>query len=143
MGEPGLQGSSTRETLRVISVLRARKMIHREQWTFLASVTVNGGVKPIVFLVPVAREFENVFPEYLPELPPSREIDFRTTSISKAPNRMTPAELNELKEQIKELFGKGFICPSVSPWGAPVLFVKKKNGISRVCIDYRELKKSI
>jgi hypothetical protein len=52
---------------------------------------------------------------------------------------MAPAELKELKEQLQELIDKGFICPSVSPWGVPVLFVKKKDGSMRLCIDYREL----
>jgi hypothetical protein len=54
---------------------------------------------------------------------------------------MAPLELRELKEQLQELLDKGFICPSVSPWGAPVLFVKKKDGLMRLCIDYRELNK--
>ncbi|KAL4032611.1 hypothetical protein IC575_005691 [Cucumis melo] len=54
---------------------------------------------------------------------------------------MAPAELKELKVQLQELLDKGFIRPSVSPWGAPVLFVKKKDGSMRLCIDYRELNK--
>ena len=76
-----------------------------------------------------------------------REVDFgidlepRTTPISKKPYRMTPVELKELKEQLQELLNKDFIRPSVSPWGAHVLFVKKKNGSLRLCIDYRELNK--
>ncbi|KAL8095353.1 hypothetical protein AgCh_036723 [Apium graveolens] len=61
--------------------------------------------------------------------------------ISKAPYRMAPLELQELKEQLEELLDKGFIRPSVSPWGAPVLFVKKKDGSMRLCINYRELKR--
>ena len=64
-----------------------------------------------------------------------------TTPISKAPYRMAPLELKELKIQLQELLDKGFIRPSVSPWGAPVLFVKKKDGSTRLCIDYRELNK--
>ncbi|TYK29809.1 ty3-gypsy retrotransposon protein [Cucumis melo var. makuwa] len=80
-------------------------------------------------------------------LPPSREIDFAielqpgTAPISRAPYRMAPAELKELKVQLQELLDKGFIRPNVSPWGAPVLFVKKKDGSMRLCIDYRELNK--
>ncbi|KAA0056645.1 ty3-gypsy retrotransposon protein [Cucumis melo var. makuwa] len=80
-------------------------------------------------------------------LPPPREIDFvielepDTAPISKAPYRMAPVELKELKVQLQELLDKGFIRPSVSPWGAPVLFVKKKDGSMRLCIDYRELNK--
>ncbi len=90
-------------------------------------------------------EFIDVFPEELPGLPPEREIDFGidllpgTEPISIPPYRMAPAELRELKEQLKDLLEKGFIRPSVSPWGAPVLFVRKKDGTLRMCIDYRQL----
>ena len=89
----------------------------------------------------------DVFLEELPGLPPDRAISFeiellpRTAPISKAPYRMAPAELKELQLQLQELLEKGFICPSHSLWGAPVLFVKKKDGTFRMCIDYRELNK--
>ncbi|XP_077223986.1 uncharacterized protein LOC143858257 [Tasmannia lanceolata] len=84
--------------------------------------------------IPVVREFVDVFPEDLPGLPPSREVEFTvdlapgTMPISKAPYRMAPLEMKELKSQLEELLEKGFVRPSVSPWGAPVLFVKKKDG---------------
>ena len=71
----------------------------------------------------------------------SIELVPRTQPISKAPYRMAPAELKELKNQLEELTNQHFIRPSVSPWGAPVLFVKKKDGSMRLCIDYRELNK--
>ena len=93
--------------------------------------------------VPVVREHPDVFPEDLPRLPPDREIEFEielasgAEPISIAPYRMAPAELKELKIQTEELVSKGFIWPSTSPWGAPVLFVKKKDGSLRLCIDYR------
>ncbi|KAA0066482.1 gag protease polyprotein [Cucumis melo var. makuwa] len=96
---------------------------------------------------PVVRDYPDVFPEELPGLPPHREVEFAidlepgTVPISRAPYRMAPAELKELKVQLQELLDKGFIRPSVSPWGAPVLFVKKKDGLMRLCIDYRELNK--
>ena len=89
-------------------------------------------------------EFLEVFQE-VPGLPPDREIEFAielvpgTAPISKAPYRMAPAELAELKKQLQELVDKGLIQPNVSPWGAPVLFVRKKNGSLQLCIDYREL----
>ncbi|KAL0536821.1 hypothetical protein IC582_025783 [Cucumis melo] len=96
---------------------------------------------------PVVRDYPDVFSEELPELPPHREIEFAIelepgmVPISKAPYRMASAELKELKVQLQELLDKGFIRPSVSPWGAPVLFVKKKDGSMRLCIDYMELNK--
>ena len=70
------------------------------------------------------------------------EVAPGTAPISKNPYRMAPMELQELKKQLEELEQKGFIRPSISPWGAPVLFVKKKAGSMRMCIDYRELNKA-
>ncbi|KAL5831609.1 hypothetical protein ACOSQ4_016963 [Xanthoceras sorbifolium] len=84
--------------------------------------------------IPVVREFSNVFPEDFLGLPPDREVEFQieltpgTEPISKAPYRMAPSELKELKVQMEELVNKGFVRPSSSPWGAPVLFVKKNDG---------------
>ncbi|XP_052733512.1 uncharacterized protein LOC128196492 [Vigna angularis] len=95
----------------------------------------------------VVDEFPDVFPDEVPGLPPVREVEFTidlvTTAapISVQPYRMAPAELVELKKQIEELLDKKFIRPSASPWGAPVLLVKKKDGSSRLCIDYRQLNK--
>lgn len=95
--------------------------------------------------IPVVKQFPNVFPDELLGLPPSSEIDFQielnpgTALISKAPYRLASAELKELKEQLQEFLEKGLIRPSVSPWGAPVLFVKKKDGSLWMCIDYCEL----
>ena len=92
--------------------------------------------------IPVVREFPYVFPEELPDIPLKREVNLSieivpgTTPISRAPYRMTPSELKELRLQLQELLDKGFIRPSVSPWGALVLFVKKKDGTLRRCIDY-------
>ena len=93
------------------------------------------------------RDFLDVFPDDLLGLPPEREIDFPidlvsgTAPISLPPYRMAPIELKELKTQLQELVDEGFIRPSISPWGAPVLFVKKKDGTWRLCIDYRQLNK--
>ena len=97
--------------------------------------------------IPVVSEFSEVFPIDFPGLPPDRDIDFcidvepGTQPISIPPYLMAPAELKELKEQLQDLLSKGFIRPSVSPWGAPVLFVKKKDGSMCMCIDYRQLNK--
>ena len=93
--------------------------------------------------IPVVSEFSKVFPTDLPGLPPDRDIDFcidvepGTRPISIPPYHMAPAELKELKEQLQDLLSKDFIRPSVSPWGAPLLFVKKKDRSMRMCIDYR------
>ena len=98
--------------------------------------------------IPRVREYLSVFPNDLPGLPPDREIEFcielipGTAPISRAPYRLAPAELKELKAQLEELIEKGLIRPSHSPWGAPVLFVKKKDGSLRLCIDYREINKA-
>ena len=95
----------------------------------------------------VARDYPEVFPEELSGLPPERELEFGidlipgSHPISKAPYIMAPAELEELKNQLEELIEKVFVRPSISPWGAPVLFVKKKDGSMRLCIDYPELNK--
>ncbi|GJU68457.1 hypothetical protein Tco_1254716 [Tanacetum coccineum] len=97
--------------------------------------------------IPVIREFPGVFLEDLLGLPLSREIEFhidlipRVMPIAKSPYRLAPTEMLELTNQLNELQEKGFIRPSSSPWGAPVLFVKKKDGLFRMCIDYRELNK--
>ena len=98
---------------------------------------------PSIDLVPVVNEFLDMFPEDLPGVPPLREIDFGvklepdTKQVSIPPYRMAPAELKELKLQLEDLTNKGFIQPSISPWGAPVLFVKKKDRTLRMCINYR------
>jgi hypothetical protein len=90
----------------------------------------------------VVNKFPIVFPEELPGMPHDRDIKFvielkpGTTPIYKTPYRMATPELAELKEHIKELLEKGFIHPSSSPWGAPVIFVLKKDGTQRLCMDY-------
>ncbi|GKB91985.1 putative reverse transcriptase domain-containing protein [Tanacetum coccineum] len=97
--------------------------------------------------IPVVKEFSEVFPEDLPGLPPVRQVEFQidlipgATPVARAPYRLAPSEMQELSNQLQELADRGFIRPSTSPWGAPVLFVKKKDGSFRMCIDYRELNK--
>jgi hypothetical protein len=92
--------------------------------------------------VAVVNEFPDVFLEELPGMPPDRDIEFvielklDTAPIYKTPFRMTTPELVELKEHIRELLKKGFICPSSSPWGATVIFVSKKNDTQRLCVNY-------
>ena len=95
----------------------------------------------------MVREYPDVFPEDLSGLPPDRKLKFSiellpgTAPISKNPYRKASTEMKELKVQLQELLYLGFIQPSVSLWRAPVLFVKKKDGSMRLCIDYRELNK--
>ncbi|GJU64233.1 putative reverse transcriptase domain-containing protein [Tanacetum coccineum] len=97
--------------------------------------------------VPIVRDFPEVFPEDLSGLPPTRQVEFQidlmpgVAPVARAPYRLAPSKMKELSEQLQELSDKGFIRPNSSPWGAPVLFVKKKDGSFRMCIDYRELNK--
>jgi hypothetical protein len=93
----------------------------------------------------VVSEFLDVFPKELPGMPPERKVEFAielipgTAPISKRAYRVSGPELVELKKQIDELLEKGYIRPSTSPWAALVLFVEKKDGTKRMCIDYRSL----
>jgi hypothetical protein len=95
--------------------------------------------------IPVVCEYPYVFPYELPGMPPDRDVEFviklqpGTAPISKRPYRMPPKELAELKTQLQELLDKGYIRPSSSPWGCPALFVKKKDGSLRMCVDYHPL----
>nr|GEW21995.1 putative reverse transcriptase domain-containing protein [Tanacetum cinerariifolium] len=95
----------------------------------------------------VVTEFPDIFLEDLHGLPPVCQLEFqinlipRTTHVARAPYRLALLEMQELSNQLQELIDRGFIRPSISPWGAPVLFVKKKDGSFRMCIDYRELNK--
>ena len=97
----------------------------------------------------VVSDFLDVFPDELPGLPPQREIEFKidlypgTEPISIAPYRMAPLELKELRKQLDQLLNTGFIRLSTSPWGAPVLFVKKHDETLRLCTDYRRLNRVI
>ena len=112
-----------------------------------ASLTLEDEVRPDLDLPRVVCKYEDVFPDELPRLPPHRDVEFSnelhpgTSPISMTPHRMAPVELQELRVQLQELLDKGFIRPSTSPWGALVLFAKKKDKTLRLCIDYRQLNK--
>ena len=131
----------------VISAATARKMVRKGCEAYLAYVIDTVTTRPSIFDIPTVSDFPDVFPEELPGLPPQREIEVAidvvpgATPASITQYRMAPVELKELKLQLQELLEKRFIRPSVSPWGAPVLFVKKKDGTLRLCIDYRQLNK--
>ena len=131
----------------VISAMQARRLMRKGCETFLALILDSKRGQVDVEKIPVVREFPDVFPEELPGIPLEREVDLSIEIVpgivpmSRAPYRMAPTELKELKSQLQELMDKGFIRPSVSPWGAPVLLVKKKDGTLRMCIDYWQINK--
>ena len=140
-------GERSNHLSNVISAATARKMVRKGCEAYLAYVIDTVKARPSVSDIPTVSDFLDVFPEELPGLPPPREIEFAidvvpgATPTSITPYRMAPLELKELKLQLQELLEKGFIRPSVSPWGAPMLFVKKKDGTLRLCIGYRQLNK--
>ena len=127
----------------LISATIAFQLIRNRYEAYLASIIDTSKISPVVMDVPIVKEFSDVFLDELSGLPPYREVDFEidtipgVTPISIAPYRMTPLELKELKKQLEELLEKKFIRPSISPWRAPVLFVKKNDGSLRLCINYR------
>ncbi|WRX28972.1 Reverse transcriptase domain - like 10 [Theobroma cacao] len=129
----------------VISAFKALKLVRKGYPAYLVHVIDISREEPKLENVLVVSEFLNVFLDELPRLLPDRELEFTidsfsgTAHISILPYRMAPAELKELKVQLQELVDKGFIRPSISPWRAPVLFMKKKDGTHRLCIDYRQL----
>nr|GFA85934.1 putative reverse transcriptase domain-containing protein [Tanacetum cinerariifolium] len=148
-GDGSNQGNATR--LSIISCTKIEKYMKKGFPIFLAHITTKevedkSKKKPLED-VPIVRNFPKVFPEDLPGLPPTRPMEFQIDLVSgvapvaRAPYQLAPSEMKELAEQLKELSDKGFIRPSSSPWGALVLFVKKKDGSFRMCIDYRELNK--
>ncbi|GJU57322.1 putative reverse transcriptase domain-containing protein [Tanacetum coccineum] len=122
-----IEGDRNNSRLKIVSCIKAQKYIEKD--------------------VPVIRDFPKVFPDELLGLPPPRQVEFRIELIPgaapmvRAPYRLAPSKMKELSKQLQELLEKGFIRPSSSPWGAPVLFVKKKDGSFRICIDYRKLNK--
>ena len=125
---------------RYISYLKARKVVSKGCIHRLVRVNDSSIGVPSLQSVPIVNEFPEIFPNDLPRVPLEREIDFGiyiildTRPISIPPYRMAPVELKELKEQLKGLLDKGFIRTSVLPWGAPILFVRKKDGFLRMCI---------
>nr|GFB71084.1 putative reverse transcriptase domain-containing protein [Tanacetum cinerariifolium] len=148
-GDGSTQGNATR--LSIISCSKTEKYVKKGFPIFLAHITTkevdDKSKEKRLKDVPIVRDFPEVFPKDLPGLPPIRPVEFQidlvpgAALVAREPYRLAPSEMKELAEQLKKLSDKGFIRPSSSPWGAPVLFVKKKDGSFRMCIDYRELNK--
>nr|GFB18818.1 putative reverse transcriptase domain-containing protein [Tanacetum cinerariifolium] len=148
-GDGSNQGNATR--LSIILCTKTEKYVKKGFPIFLAHITTkeveDKSEEKRLEDVPIVRDFPEVFPEDLSGLPPTRLVEFKidlvpgAAPVAWAPYRLAPSEMKELAEQLKELSDKVFIRPSSSPWGAPVLFVKKKDGSFRMCIDYRELNK--
>ncbi|GJR90411.1 putative reverse transcriptase domain-containing protein [Tanacetum coccineum] len=142
-GDGSNRGNEAR--LHIILYTKTHEYMLKGCLVFLANVTIketeDKSKKKRLEDVPIVRDFPDVFPE------DSRQVEFQidlipgVAPVARAPYRLAPSEMKEFSEQLKELFDKGFIRPSSSPWGAPVLFVKKKDGSFRMCIDYRELNK--
>eukprot|EP00253_Pinus_taeda_P003939 PITA_03939 len=142
-----IQGIKREVSLRYISAMQMKRCLRKGCEAYVIQ-EVSQGKGPSLGQYPVLAEFPDVFPKELPGLPPVRELDLTielklgTQPISKTPYRMTTPELQELQIQLKELLDIGHIRPSTSPWGAPVIFVKKKDGSLRLCIDYRDLNRA-
>ncbi|GKF48868.1 putative reverse transcriptase domain-containing protein, partial [Tanacetum coccineum] len=124
--------------LNIISCTKAQKYLLEGCPIFLAQVTMkkaeDESKEKQLEEVPIVQDFPEVFPEDLPGIPLTRQVEFQidlipgVAPVARAPYRLAPSEMKELSDQLKELSDKGFIRPSSSPWGAPVLFVKKKDG---------------
>ncbi|GJX02210.1 hypothetical protein Tco_0186123 [Tanacetum coccineum] len=123
---------------------RSHGYISRGCQVFIAQVMEKKSDDKRLEDIPVVREFPEVFPEDLPGLPPVRQVEFQidlipgAAPVARAPYRLAPSEMQELSNQLQELADRGFIRPSTSPWGAPVLFVKKKDGSFRMWISSTE-----
>ncbi|GJR23993.1 putative reverse transcriptase domain-containing protein [Tanacetum coccineum] len=142
-----IRGDRSKTRLNLISCIKTEKYISRGCQVFMIQVTKKKSDEKKLKDIPVVKEFPNVFPEDLHGLPPILQVEFQidlipgAAPVARTPYRLAPSEMQELSNQLQELTDRGFIRPSTSPWGAPVLFVKKKDRSFRMCIDYRELNK--
>ncbi|GKA48544.1 putative reverse transcriptase domain-containing protein [Tanacetum coccineum] len=142
-----VEGDKGGSRLKIISCIKAYKYVEQGCHLFLVHITKKKLKEKRMEDVPVIRDFLEVFPEELPGLPPPRQVEFRIdllpggAPVARVSYRLSPFKMKELLIQLQELLEKGFIRLSSSPWGAPVLFVKKKDGSFLMYIDYRELNK--
>ncbi|GJT48179.1 hypothetical protein Tco_0974336 [Tanacetum coccineum] len=140
------RGNETR--LNIISCNKTQKYMLKGCPIFLAHVTTketeDKSEKKRLEDVPIVQNFPEVFLEDLPGLPPTRQVEFQidlipsAAPVAWAPYRLAPSEMKELSDQLQELSDKGFIRPNSSPWGAPILFVKKKDGSFGRYVDANE-----
>lgn len=146
-GVVSVYGEKQKGKLKIIFLMKALKCIRQSKEHFMAYVIDSRKANRSVSDVEVVFEFLDVFPDDLPGLPPDKKVEFHidlipgATPVAKAPYRLAPTKMKELMSQLQELLDKSFIHPSSSTWGAPILFVKKKDGSMRMCIVYRELNK--
>ncbi|GKD70024.1 putative reverse transcriptase domain-containing protein [Tanacetum coccineum] len=142
-----IQGDQSKTRLSLISCIKTKRYISRGCQVFIAQVMEKKSDEKRLEDIPVVREFLEVFLEYLPGLPPVLQVEFQidlvpgAAPIARAPYRLAPSKMQELSNQLQELVDRVFIRPSTLPWGAHVLFIKKKDGSFRMCIDYQELNK--
>lgn len=134
----------------MVSIIKAESLLQKKEYQgFLVNITNKKVPELTIAVVPVVRDFANVFLDDLSEVLPVRQVEFiidlvtGAAPISKVPYMMASKELQELEVQIQELLDNKFIRLSVSPWGASILFVKKKDRSLRIYIDYRELNRLI
>ncbi|KAD5960422.1 hypothetical protein E3N88_11894 [Mikania micrantha] len=129
-----IQGERRGVLLNIMSCMKANKYLKKGYTAILALITEQPKKEQKIEDIAIVRDYPEVFPDDLPGLPPARQVEFQidltpgAAPIAKAPYRLAPTEMQELSNQLQELLDKGFIRPSFSPWGAPVLFVKKKDG---------------
>ncbi|GKC35425.1 putative reverse transcriptase domain-containing protein [Tanacetum coccineum] len=141
-----IRGDRSKTRLSLISYIKTERYISRRYQVFIAQVMEKKSEERRLEDIPVVREFLEVFPEDLPGLPPVRQVEFRidlmsgAALVARAPYRLAPSEMQELSNQLQELADRGFIRPSTSPWGALVLFVKKKDGSFRMCYHQLRIK---
>jgi hypothetical protein len=135
-------------SLRFISSLQLRKSLHKGCKLYAILALNEKGVLEGLEHLPVVKEFVDIFPEELPRMPPERELEFTidlkpgTEPIARVSYWISTLELQEMKMKLKELLDLGLIHPSVSPWGAPVIFIRKKDRSWSLCIDYHQLNKA-
>nr|GFD08029.1 putative reverse transcriptase domain-containing protein [Tanacetum cinerariifolium] len=137
--------------LNIISCTKTQKYLLKGYPVFLANITTktikDKSEEKRLENVPIVQDFSEVFPEDLPGLLPTRQVEFQiilipgAAPVARVPYRLAPFEMKELSDQLQELSDKGFIRPSSSPWGALILFVKNKDGSFQMFIDYREFNK--